>query len=285
MQSFNKCLLLAALFSTSALADGFSASIGADYNTGKYGSDVRTDVAYIPFTASYVTGRMTYKLIVPWVSVTGNVTVTPSGFGGSGEGSSGGIGLTCVADKHGQKGVTDDCSNIASGSSSTTTTTQRTTESGLGDIVASATMNLIDDQDWVADVTGKVKFPTASESRGLGSGEADYAIQANVDKYFGAPYVSAGLGYRWLGEPNGVSLDNVVYGSIGGGYKFSEKTSAGVSYDWATASSDGASEPQEVSIYASYEISDNYKLNGSLYAGLSDASPDVGGGLTLNYYF
>ena len=58
-----------------------------------------------------------------------------------------------------------------------------------------------------------------------GSGETDYAVQANVDKYFGAPYVSVGLGYKWLGEPNGVSYDNVVYSSLGGGYKFSKDTS------------------------------------------------------------
>lgn len=287
MNLFRSALIAATFLSPSAFADGFSASVGADYNTGKYGTDVRTDVIYIPLTASYATGRMTYKLIVPWVSVTGNGTVTPSGFGGSGEGSSGGVGLTCVADKQGRKNVTDDCSNnnLGSSTNSTTSTTQRTTESGLGDIVAVATMNLIDNEDWVADVTGKVKFPTASESRGLGSGKADYALQANVDKYFGAPYVSMGLGYRWLGEPTGVNLDNVVYGSIGGGYKLSDQVSAGVSYDWSTASSDGAPDPQEVSIYGSYKINDSYKLSGSLYAGLSNASPDVGGGLTLNYNF
>ena len=42
---------------------------------------------------------------------------------------------------------------------------------------------------------------SASASCGLGSGKADYAVQANVDKYFGTPYVSIGLGYKWLGEP------------------------------------------------------------------------------------
>lgn len=282
MKIFRFTLLSAVLLSPNAFADGFSASVGSDYSTGKYGSDVRTNVVYVPLTASYVSGRMTYKLIVPWVSITGNGTVTPSSFGGSGNGSSGSAGLTCVADKHGQTGVTDDCTNTTSTS---TATTQRTTESGLADVVAQASINLIDSQDWIVDVTGKVKFPTANETRGLGTGKTDYALQANLDKYFGAPYVSAGLGYRWLGEPAGVTLKNVVYGSVGGGYKFSNAASAGVSYDWATASSSNGSKPQEVSVYASYKINESYKLNGSLYAGLSNASPDVGGGLSLNYYF
>ena len=77
-------------------------------------------------------------------------------------------------------------------------------------------------------------------------------MQANVDKYFGAPYVSVDLGYKWLGEPSGVSDDNVVYGSLGGGYKFSRDTSFGVSYDWAAAAINGTTRPEVLSIYGSH---------------------------------
>ena len=82
-----------------------------------------------------------------------------------------------------------------------------------------------------------------------------------------------------------MSYDNVVYGSLGGGYKFSKDTSFGASYDWATAAVDGATRLEVLSIYGSHYITNNYKLNGVLYSGLSDSSPDVGGGLTLSYYF
>ena len=82
-----------------------------------------------------------------------------------------------------------------------------------------------------------------------------------------------------------MSYDNVVYGFLGGGYKFSRDTSFGASYDWATAAINGATRPEVLSIYGSHYITINYKLNGVLCSGLSDSSPDVVGDLTLNYYF
>ena len=293
---YKKTALLLALLSTNVYADGFSASVGGDYSTGKYGANESTDVFYLPLNASYTAGRMTYKLTVPFLRVTGPGDIVPGGLGGSGGGStvvtttnncrsinsgsgnSGGAG-------NGQK-ICDTVTSTVSGAPPATTTQRtRTTESGLGDISAAATFNALDNVDWLVDFTGKIKFPTGSESKGLSNGETDYALQANVEKWFGATFVGAGLGYRWLGEPDGFSYDNITYGSLEAGYKFNDKFTAGVSYDWATAAIDDASKPQEVSIYGSYRLNNNYKLNAVLYSGLSNASPDVGAGLTLSYYF
>jgi hypothetical protein len=304
VQLTKKILLVSILFSTTAMADpttrsatdGLSLSVGADYSNGDYGSSESTNVYYMPFAAVYNTGAFTYRLTIPYIRVTGPGDVIPGGLAGSGGGSS--VVTT-----------TNNCRSVNSGSGSTggsgngqkicdtvttTTTTpapaaatqrKRTTESGLGDISAAVTYNAVDSADWILDFTGKIKFPTGSESKGLSNGETDYALQANVEKSFGAPYVGVGLGYRWLGEPSGVNLDNVTYGSLEGGYKLTKDTTMGVSYDWATAAADGASRPQEVSVYVSHYINNNYRLNGVLYTGLSNASPDLGGGLTLSYYF
>ena len=165
-------------------------------------------------------------------SVQSNIVL--GGFGGFGTGAGGAIGVFgCTGDS--QKGASKpaDSGSYAgvtnSGGSGVATNTTRTTESGLGYIVAGATYNVIDQEDtsgWIVDLNGRVKFDTASASRGLGSGKTDYAVQANV--------------YKWLGEPTRVSYDNVVCGSLGGGYKFSKDTSFGASYNWATAAVDGA---------------------------------------------
>jgi hypothetical protein len=251
----------------------------------------------MPFVASYAKGPMTFKLNVPFIRVSGPGDFVPGGLGGSGGGStvvtttnncrsinsgsgnSGGSG-------NGQK-ICDVVTTVIPGAPVVPVAGSRTrkTESGLGDISATAIYNVLDTAEWLVDLTGRVKLPTGSESKGLSNGETDYAIQANVDKYFGAFNLSAGLGYRWLGEPSGVKFDNVTYGSIGGGYKLSQAVSMGVSYDWATAAVKNSAKPQEISVYGSYRINDNYKLSAVLYGGLSNASPDVGGGLTLNYYF
>jgi hypothetical protein len=300
MHLANKVLIVSALLSSSAfadpltrnIADGFSASVGADYSTGNYGTNESTKVFYMPFAATYETGAFTYKLTIPYIRVTGIGEIVPGGLGGAGSGSSGGVGtFGCAGDNRRGASKPEDNGPCAVTSTTTTTTSTarrvRSTESGLGDIVAALTYNVLDDEatGFVVDVTGRIKFGTASESKGLGSGKTDYAAQVNVDKYFGAPYLSAGLGYKVLGEPRGVNYDNVVYGSLGGGYKFSNVTSMGFSYDWATAAVDGATRPQEVSVYASHRINNNYKLNGFIYTGLSNASPDVGAGATLSYYF
>jgi hypothetical protein len=293
-----KITILVALLSTNVYADGFSASVGGDYSTGKYGTSDSTDVFYMPISASYATGRMTYRLTVPFLRVTGPGDFVPGGLAGSGSGS------TVVT-------TTNNCRSINSGSGNsggpgrgqkicdtvttvipgqpatpaTPATRTRTTESGFGDISAAATFNAVDSADWVVDFTGKIKFPTGSESKGLSNGETDFALQANVEKSFGAPFVGIGLGYRWLGEPSGVDFDNITYGSLEGGYKFNDKFTAGVSYDWATAAVSDASKPQEISVYGTYRVNDHYKLNAVLYTGLSNANPDVGAGFTLNYYF
>lgn len=290
MKFIKNVILFSALFSANALADGFSASVGGDYSTGKYGSGESTNVFYLPLAATYETGAFTYRVTVPWIRVTGTGDIVPGGLGGSGGGSTGGVGtFGCAGDSRKGASKPEDngpCAGVAT-TSTTSTSRSRSTESGLGDIVAAATYNAFDggDTGFVVDLTGRIKFATASESKGLGSGKTDYALQVNVDKKFNGPYVSFGLGYKWLGEPRGVSYDNVTYGSLGGGYKFSKLTTVGVSYDWATAAVDGATRPQEVSVYASHYISDQYKLSGVIYSGLSDASPDVGGGMTLSYYF
>jgi hypothetical protein len=300
MQLAKKVFIVSALFSTSVFAesatrsvvDGLSLSVGADYSTGKYGSNESTDVYFMPFAATYNTGKFTYKLTIPYIRVTGPGDVIPGGLGGTGGSSSGAGAFGCPGDN--RKGATKPadsgpCAGVtpATPGAPATATQTRSTESGLGDIVAAATYNVLDNEaaGFYADVTGRVKFPTASESKGLGSGETDYAVQGYVEKNFGAPFVSLGLGYKWLGEPAGVSYKNVTFGSLGAGYKFSKTTTVDLSYDWATAAVSGAERPQEISANVSHWINDHYKLNGIIYTGLSDANADVGGGVTLAYYF
>jgi hypothetical protein len=296
MQLAKKLFIVSVLFSSAALAEpssrdalqGLSMSVGADYSTGKYGSNDSTDVYYMPFAASYNTGKFTYKLTIPYIRVKGPGDVIPGGFGGGGGGGGAGA-FGCAGDN--RKGATKPadsgpCAGLG-GAVVSTTGRVSSTESGLGDIVAGLTYNVFDDEATgiLLDVSGRIKFGTASDSKGLGSGKTDFALQGYAEKSFGAPFVSLGLGYKWLGEPAGVSYKNVTFGSLGAGYKFSKSTTADFSYDWATAAVSGAERPQEISASLSHWINDKYKLSGIIYTGLSDANADVGGGLTLGYYF
>jgi hypothetical protein len=281
--------------SNAIAADGLTINVGGDYTSGTYGGTDRTTITSVPISAKYRTGPVTLRMSVSWLSVTGNGAVIPSGLGGigheGGSGASGGGGgsvgvFGCAADnRRGARKPEDNgpCATTAAGA--TAVATGRSTEQGFGDIVAAAIFHAVDTKGLFVDITGKVKFATASETKGLGSGKNDYALQVEADQAIGKAFVNAGIGHKWLGDPVGITLRNVWYGSIGGGFKPSANTTVGMSYDYGQAARSGGTDAQEISLYASQRLSRNIKLNGSFFKGLSDGSPDWGVGVGLGYNF
>lgn len=160
------------------------------------------------------------------------------------------------------------------------------TESGLGDVIAAATYNFYDNKasGVSLDLTGKIKFATASESKGLGSGKNDYALQLDANKNFQkwAFYTSAG--YKWLGDPVGGRFKNVWYGTLGSDYKLTESGKLGVTLDAATSASHGP-KPLETSVYFTQRFSKAAKLNVYVSKGLSDANANWGAGVSYAYAF
>jgi len=247
-------LMLAGLgYSPASLAaPGLSLTTGYDYSSGDYGDDIKTEISSVPFIAKYETERWTFKLTVPYVTIKGPGDVIPD------------IGQV-----------------------NSQPVRRRTTESGLGDTVASATYSFYPTfaQGLILDVTGKIKFATADEDKGLGTGENDYAVQVDAYKGFGKFTAIAGVGYRVYGDPSFGTLDNVFYGSLGGAYRLSPATSAGVIYDYRPKITDTGSEISEALAFVSHKLSEQWKAQAYLVKGFSDGSPDYGGGLMLGYSF
>ena len=271
-------------------ADGLTLSVGTDYASGKYGGTERTEIFAIPLGAKYVTGPVTFRLSTSWLHVTGTRSVFASGLGGVSH-SGGNSGPGSSNSGSGSSNSGSGSSNSGSGSSgsgsssSSSTSTARTTDSGIGDIVVAVVYKAVDNKGLLVDLTGKIKFATASESKGLGSGKNDYAAQIEAEQAIGKGYLNGGIGYKWLGDPAGVDLRNVVYGTVGGGFKPTADTTVGISYDQAQAARRGNEAPREVSLYASQRLTKNMKLNGYLFKGLSDSTPDWGAGVGLAYNF
>ncbi len=165
--------------------------------------------------------------------------------------------------------------------------TARTTESGLGDIVGSVGYALLlgnDDMPFV-ELTGKIKFPTASDSKSLGTGEFDYTAQLDLAQTFGKVTPYATLGYRISGDPEGTELDNILLASMGVGYAFSDQLGAGVALDYRQATTTGADDALELSPYVSWTVIDRLALSLNGLFGFSDGSPDSGAGLQLTITF
>src|SRR5258708_5907659 len=135
-------------------ADGeLSLGAGVNYSTGKYGTSAETKIVSVPFNVRYDTDLWTFKLTVPYLSVTGPANVIP------------GVG-----------------SFDSSGRPRRRAFAGTTTESGLGDTVASATYNAYYDSTSKRglDLTGRLKLPTAEADKGLGTGSTDESEQVDV---------------------------------------------------------------------------------------------------------
>ncbi len=249
--------LVSLTFQTSLThAEGtFSLTSGVDYSTGKYGQSQSTDITYIPFIAKYETGDTTFKLTVPWLKITGPGDV---------------VGSDAL---------------VVLGNTNRPTTT----ESGLGDIVFSATHTIAqfgEGNPFILDLTGKVKFATASTSKGLGTGENDYSVVLDAYKPLNNTFTLFGdVGYKLTGDPAGLNLNNVWFGTAGLSYKINTTSSAGVIADARQATLDTSEPLRELTLFLTHKFSAHYKLQSYLTHGYSDASTDWGGGVMLGWMF
>lgn len=241
------------LFSAAAVAEeeGYlTMAIGYEASSGEYGTATTTDIVTVPVSALYESGRWALKLTVPYIQVTGDGSVLASGGRGR--------------------------------RTTSTTTATRTTNSGLGDVVALLAYNVYaaEQVDAGIDLAGRVKFGTASTT--LGTGENDYAAQLYAYRAIGDFTPSLVLGYEVLGSSAEVPLDNVYYGSVAGDYGFSELTNGGLEYRYAQQASPTAAAQREAVLYVNREIGRDVWLRAYLLKGYAAGSPDRGYGLSIS---
>ena len=231
-----------------ALDGKLTFSAGVDYSSGDYGSDTDTDVWYFPFMAKYESGRSLFKLTVPYLQVDG-----PSG---------------CA---------------IIDGRPICGTTGTKASEQGLGDVVLGYSYSLTPKPlaDFFVDLGGKVKFGTADEDKGLGTGENDYSLQADVFYLAGKVTPFATLGYRFMGDPVGYDFNDTWFGTLGVDYKFSQINNLGGLWDLREKVANDSDGANEVMLYWTHKFGGGYKLQTYAVTGFSDASPDYGLGVML----
>ena len=251
LASFLACMLM--LHGMAALAQDndteLSLSVGVDFTTGTYGGEEDIEETYIPLAATIDSGRFTFRLTMPHLSVTGpeGTIFDPGGVPIPGTG-------------------------------------ELVTESGLGDIIGSVTMyDVIDVErlDLVMDLTGKIKFGTADEDKGLGTGENDYSVQADFYKFADQLTLVGSVGYKFRGDPPGYDLDNVLMASVGSTYKFTPNVNGGLFFDYRESAIPGTDSVQELSVFVSRRITDDWRLQLYALTGFTDSSPDWGGGVRI----
>lgn len=229
-----------------------SLSAGAEYTTGTYGGDADIEDFYVPLKATVDYRRLSFRLTVPYLSVRAPEGTVITGPGGEPIPGTGDI----------------------------------VTNSGIGDVIGSVTVyDVIRNRrlGFAMDLTGKVKFGTADVDKGLGTGENDFTVQADFLKFTDSITWVGSLGYKFRGQPPGASLDDAFLASAGGIYKFSDDTRAGMFFDYRE-SSIGADAAQELSLFVSNRVSEDWKLQAYVFKGFSDSSADWGGGIQVKRY-
>lgn len=150
------------------------------------------------------------------------------------------------------------------------------TQSGLVDTEAAASYNIYAGSASAPhiDLTGKVKVNLADKNKVFGLNQNDYAAQMDVYQSLNKFTAKGSLGSKVLGSPTGITLNPLLYGSFGGIYQLSEKTSTGVDMSLSQDPSSTGIRQQELSAYVNYKLDKNFKARGYLLRGFSNGNPN-----------
>jgi hypothetical protein len=295
MKSYIKTAVLAGfaatLFSTSAVAQegkktadksstqSLRLSTGINYSSGNYGDLIDTKVISAPVSLKYKTGDFSIRVSVPYVRVDGpgSLIETPDGSGGGsgrgrgrgGRGDSGG-GNSGSGRSGGGEVIDDDNTAI------------RSKRSGLGDVLVAATYSFDLGSDFYIDATGRVKLPTASTRKRLGTGEIDVTTSLDFVKEAGPATFYINGRRKFAGKPTGSNIRSTWGGGAGASIDAGETVTLGVDYDWQQSALAGNKASSEVTGSASFRLS--RALNLSLFGstGLNSNSADFAGGLSIS---
>jgi len=218
---------------------------GLHYSSGDYGTTTTTTITTLDATARYEAGPWIYKATLPYLFVSGDTSVIP------------GIG------------------NVRGKAPRTSS------ESGMGDIVLSATYAAYNDKLLGVDLTGKLKLPTADEAKGLGTGEPDFAFLVDGYRTFDRITGFGGIGYHMLGDAPGLPLEDAWSANVGVSYKLDERDSAGALLEGRQSVGAGVARQRELVGFFTRKLDRLWKAQAYALIGLANGSPDWGAGLSL----
>jgi len=248
-----------------------SISLGAEFASGKYGTDSTTRSVYMPLIATWSPNeRFDVGIEVPFIYQSSS-NVTTSLYSNSPQSTA------AAVDKGGPGGAAALQQGGGSGSS----------VFGLGDIIMRFGVVALPEGDKVPQVRPSlfVKFPTANTSDGLGTGEFDAGVGIEVTKWFGDVHLTGEGYYTYQGKAAGFGLKNYFSYTGGVGYQLSEHIEPMVIVKGATAPSDYSTELLEVRARVIWSITSSTSLDLYGSKGLADSSPEYVGGIAVIYSF
>jgi hypothetical protein len=227
-----------------------TAYLGAEFSRGKFGQSTPTETWYYPVSLKYERGPFTLKGSVSYLTIKGPANVVGGG---------------------------EDFIDLGG-------TAATRSVSGWGDLVVGGTWAVYESSasGWLVEAGAKIKFGTADENRGLGTGKNDYSLQGDVYKSLGSGTLFFTIGNRKMGDPEGVDLRDPWFTSLGWSQRLTPATSAGLVYDFRQPVVAGHDPAREITAFVSHKLTNTWKLQAYAVGGLSNASPDAALGLVIS---
>jgi len=256
------------------------------YSSGNFGTNTTSDFVYVPFSLRRYFRDGDVSLVIPFVSVTTDGSTTLVG----GQ-------PTQVVDKGGcfRKGGTEfrfdkpECVALLNpGQTAAQQVTRKETHSGLGDIILRGRYYLVEERDYVPliAITGRLKIPTASEGKGLGTGALDHGYGVEMSKLIGEKWLAfLDGGYNFIGNPDGVELQNQYWYDVGAGYYFTKNLLGSVYFEEYRALVPGLVNIRDFFFAMNYKASAAWRINGGVAVGVSNGAPDYVVSLGTSYRF
>jgi outer membrane putative beta-barrel porin/alpha-amylase len=265
-------LLLPAL----VYADGpsYAVGLGFEFASGEYGTGIRTDSIYMPFTAAvYPTERLDFSLEIPFVYQSTSAVVAGQYMGM--QGTQGSTSTMALQSGMGGMGTNASAAQV------------NNSQSGLGDMKLKAGYVLYTEEKYVPAIRPNfyVKFPTADKNKFLGTGAFDGGFGVELTKWFGKWFADGDLGYVIQGKSSVVDVKNYLEYYAGPGYQFTDRLRTMVLLKGTTPTVEGASSQLEARVRAKYQFTEHTGIDGYLAKGITTASPDYGMGLAVYYRF
>ncbi len=252
-----------------------SISLGAEFASGKYGTESTTRSLYMPLIATWSPNdRLDIGIEVPFIyQSSSNVTTSLFSIGQST------TNTTAKGGPGGNSGAAPGNSSAASSSASSV--------SGLGDIILRAGYILLAEKDSQPQLRTSllVKTPTASASDGLGTGKFDFGGGLDITKWYGDLHLTGEVLYTYQGKASGFDLKNYFSYTAGVGYQLMKNLEPMVIIKGATAPSSYTGSLLEARARIIWALSDTTSLDLYGSRGIADNSPEYDGGIAVIYSF
>lgn len=256
------------------------------YSSGNFGTNSTSTFVYAPWSIRRLFRDGDVTLVVPFVSAStdGRSTLiggNPTQVDGDSNSGSGGGGSS-----------DSDCGDIEDGEPLCGTTTrsagQKVRTAGLGDVILRGRYYAVEEKEFVPLIafTARMKFPTANERQGLGTGRFDHGYGVELSKMLGQSWITfLDGGYNFLGNPNGLVLRDQYWYDVGVGYYLTRDFLASVYFEEYRAPRAGRVNIRDFYFAFNYKFSDEWRFNGGVAVGVSNGAPDHVFSIGTSYRF